>query len=233
MNEKIWDHFQNNQSVASLAFAESAPRYRFLAKHSPDGHILNIGVGAGGLERLLRNKRKSIIYSLDPSEASIETLKKELQMSENARQGYSQSIPFESSIFDAVIMSEVLEHLNDGDLEETLIEVRRVLKPEGIFMGTVPANEILEVNQAVCPKCGEIFHRWGHQQSFDLLSLRNLLTAKDFREIKIETRAFPDWTRITAAGLIKSVIRYSLGRMGIAIAQPNIFFLFQKPTGTN
>lgn len=229
MNEKIWDHFQNNHSVSTLAFAGSLPRYRFLAnKIGRNSRVLNIGVGNGGFERLLLEKDKVSIYCLDPSQDTIETLKKELLLGENAKRGYSQNIPFENSFFDYVVMSEVLEHLSDSDLEETLIEVKRVLKPEGIFMGTVPANEVLETNQAVCPKCGEIFHRWGHQQSFSISKLTMLLSRSGFKTQKVETRAFSDWTKRSVSAFVKNAIRWLLGRFGSPVAQPNIYFCAQK-----
>lgn len=46
------------------------------------------------------------------------------------------NLPFGNNIFDVVICSELLEHLYDP--ERVLREVMRVLKPNGIFLITVP-----------------------------------------------------------------------------------------------
>jgi SAM-dependent methyltransferase len=221
--EKIWDHFQNS-SQAEDVFDNAYPRYEFLSRKIKTGtSVLNIGVGRGGLERILCEKGV-LVHSLDPSDVSIENLKKTLSMNERAKVGFSQAIPFSDKKFDAVIMSEVLEHLDDETLKKTLLEVRRVLKTKALFLGTVPANENLLENYAVCPHCGVGFHRWGHVQSFSRRRIEETLSFSGFLVIKNELRAFPDWRRKSVFGFLKNSIRYMLGRFGIYMSSPNIYF---------
>lgn len=220
---KIWDHFQNSDELGD-AFINAMPRYEFLAKQIKSGMtVLNIGVGRGGLESIL-NKKMVVVNCLDPSEETIDRLRKLYNLGLRAQVGFSQSMPFQDGEFDVVIMSEVLEHLGDDVLHSTLCEVRRVLKPDGFFIGTVPANEILVDNNVICPHCGESFHRWGHIQSFSLLRLREVLSVNGFTVQRIETRAFSSWRRGGLKNIVKSSIRYALGRVGAPIASPNIFF---------
>ena len=220
---KIWDHFQSHDEMGD-AFINALPRYEFLAKQIKSGMtILNIGVGRGGLESILVKKRV-VVYCLDPSEETIDRLRKQYDLGVRAQVGFSQSMPFQDSGFDVVIMSEVLEHLTDDVLHSTLGEIRRVLKPGGFFIGTVPANERLMDNQVVCPHCGELFHRWGHVQSFTLMRLRETLSSNNFTVQRIETRAFPDWHRGGVKNFIKTSLRYVLGRAGAPIASPSLFF---------
>jgi ubiquinone/menaquinone biosynthesis C-methylase UbiE len=220
---KIWDHFQNNDETSD-AFKNAMPRYEFIAKHiKSDMNVLNIGVGRGGLESILI-KKGVIVNCLDPNKDAIDRLRKQYDLGARAQVGFSQSMPFQDSEFDVVIMSEVLEHLTDDVLHSTLGEVRRVLKPNGYFIGTVPANEMLIDNQVLCPHCGMSFHRWGHVQSFSLLQLREALTSNNFTVQRIETRAFPCWRRSGLKNLIKSSLRYVLGRVGAPIAIPSLFF---------
>lgn len=219
----IWDHFQNAGETADV-FTAALPRYEFIAqKIAPGTNVLNIGVGRGGLESVLVEKGV-LVNCLDPSQSSIDRLREEHQLGERAKVGFSQSIPFEDGYFDVVVMSEVLEHLTDDVLSKTLTEVRRVLKPNGKFMGTVPANEILSTNVVMCPCCGKSFHRWGHLQTFSLLRMHELLLAHNFTVLRNETRTFPDWRRRGWNNRIKSFIRYVLGRVGSPIASPNIYF---------
>lgn len=220
---KIWDHFQNDDEIGDV-FINAFPRYEFIAQQIASGmSVLNIGVGRGGLENILL-KKGAVVSSLDPSESAIDRLRKQYELGERAQVGFSQSIPFPDGQFDVVVMSEVLEHLSNDVLNSTLVEVRRVLKPDGYFIGTVPANENLLDNRAVCPHCGGSFHRWGHVQSFSPMRLRELLLANNFAVRRNETRAFPDWRRSGWNNLIKSLIRYVLGRAGSPIASPNIYF---------
>jgi SAM-dependent methyltransferase len=224
MNQKkIWDRFQNNEEMDG-AFDDAYPRYEYIAQQVSSGvNVLNIGVGRGGLENILL-KKGALVSCLDPSESTIDRLRKQYELGERAQVGFSQSIPFPDSNFDVVVMSEVLEHLSDEVLSSTLVEVRRVLKPDGRFIGTVPANEALLDNRTVCPHCGEVFHRWGHLQSFSTARLCKLLLVNNFAVLRTETRAFPDWRRSGWRSLVKSLIRYVLGRAGSPISSPNIYF---------
>lgn len=173
--ERIWDHFQGN-AQGLKTFVHAQPRYVYLAAHLPAGaRVLNVGVGDGGLERLLLDKGIEV-FSLDPGEAAINRLRKKLSLNETrARQGYVETAPFPAEMFDFVILSEVLEHLEDETLAAALTEIRRMLKPGGVFMGTVPADEDLAANMVVCPDCGKLFHRWGHVRAFSEIDLRDLL----------------------------------------------------------
>lgn len=220
---KIWDHFQNDDEAGDV-FINALPRYEFIAKQIALGmSVLNIGVGRGGLESFLL-KKGAVVSCLDPSENTIDRLRKQYELGERAQVGFSQSMPFPDSQFDVVVMSEVLEHLDDEMLNSTLAEIRRVLKPDGYFIGTVPANENLVDNHTVCPHCGEAFHRWGHVQSFSPMRLREVLLANNFTVLQNGTRAFPDWRRSGWRNLVKSLIRYLMGRAGSPISSPNIYF---------
>jgi SAM-dependent methyltransferase len=189
---------------------------------------LNIGVGTGYLEQLLVS-RGVHAFSLDPSAATIERLRAELSMGDRARQGYSQRIPFASQSFDSVIMTEVLEHLSMDILHATLDEVARVLRPGGVLVGTVPFQEDLASNEVMCPRCQAQFHRWGHEQRFDVASLGALLNEHGFRVQRLYPRAFPDFRRRGLRAFGKAVFRYVLGRMGEPLVGPNLYFRGQRP----
>lgn len=220
---KIWDYYQNAKHRDD--FSLSLPRYRFLAARINHGEMaLNIGVGRGGLETLLVGKGVKV-SCLDPSETSIQAIRQRLNLSDNARVGHSQEIPFADQTFDVVVMTEVLEHLDDGILLATLQEVRRVLKPGGRFIGTVPANEALESLQVVCPCCGEVFHKWGHVQSFSPERLAAVMQGAGFADSNIQYRAFPDWRRPGPVNLAKSTGRYLLGRLGHPVSLPSLYFV--------
>ena len=216
----IWDHFQN-EGIGS--FARSLPRLKYLVGQiSPKAKLLNIGIGGAFLEKLAFEKGIDI-HSLDPNERAIDKLRIQFDLGEKAKVGTCEVIPFGDNTFDAVVMSEVLEHLGETDFDSTLDEVARVLKRNGSFFVTVPFNEDIESGNIVCPHCAEQFHRWGHQQSFGISKLRLLLENKGFSIRKIETRCFPDWSRKGAVNRAKSLVRYVLGRFGAGIAQPNIY----------
>lgn len=222
---KIWEYYQSQ--AGHDRFALSTPRYRFIARKITSGsRVLNIGVGRGGLEALL--VRKGIdISSLDPSQTSIDAIKS-LGLGEKAKVGYSQNIPFLADTFDVVVMSEVLEHLDNTILNETLFNVRRVLKNGGMFIGTVPANEKLQNSEVICPDCKKTFHRWGHVQTFSLERMQEILKEHSFGPVHVKYAAFPDWQRRGIINHLKSVVRWALGSIGNALAKPNIYFKAYK-----
>lgn len=221
--EKIWSYFQNSNE-AKCFFSNAISRYKYIASLlSGYEKVLNIGVGAGGLESILINNSIDV-YSLDPDEESINKLKVQLGHDGKAKVGYSQSIPFPSAMFDVVIMSEVLEHLSDDVIYLTMKEVRRVLKPSGKFIGTVPANEYLLDNRVVCPCCSNVFHRWGHVQSFGVEKLNNILSTQ-FEVVKITRKYFGNFNTLNWKGRIDFIFRVALVRLGFQGRSDSYLFI--------
>jgi len=221
MNQtRIWDHFQS-EGVDS--FRNSVPRKRFLVERLRSGQrVLNIGIG-GGFFELLALRRNMDVYSLDPSEAAVRRVRDSFGMGDRAVIGRAEAAPFESRYFDAIVMSEVLEHLDDDALAGALAEVRRLLAPGGRLLVTVPHDENLADGAVVCPCCGEHFHRWGHVRRFDRPMLRETLNRHGFVVRSLSLQAFPDWRRSGLWTWVKSATRFVLGKFGMPIAQPCIF----------
>lgn len=224
--DAIWDHFQN-EGVES--FDQAAPRLEFIVRRlKPGERVLNIGVGSGSLEALAARKGVDI-NALDPSVRAIARLRESLDLGDRAKVGYSQEIPFESDQFDAVVMTEVLEHLGQAVRDQTLDEVYRVLKPRGRLIGTVPAREKLSQAEVVCPHCEHHFHRWGHQASYDVSSMRALLDQR-FEVQIVDEYFFNEWDSASwdrrLTGLLKKFLSWrGLGTYGQA---RNIFFVARK-----
>lgn len=223
---KIWDHFQN-EGVDS--FAQNLGRIEFLVKRlRPGMRVLNIGVGNGALEKMALNKGLEI-WCLDPSARAIDHLRNALHLGDRAQVGYCQATPFEDAQFDAVVMSEVLEHLDEEVFDATLPEVERILRPGGRFIGTVPAREVLEHSLVVCPCCGARFHRWGHKRSFSVETLGAALS-QVFEVDEAQERFFIEWESVgwwrRAQGLVKQFLSWrGVGTYGIG---RNIYFSARK-----
>jgi SAM-dependent methyltransferase len=188
--------------------------------------VLDIGVG-GGVFESFAIQRGLEIHCLDPSERSIRSIQRRHGLGEKAKVGYSQDIPFTSNTFDYVVMSEVLEHLSDQVLRDTLVEVHRVLLPGGRFLGSVPSRESLAEQQVVCPCCGDRFHRWGHLQSFSPQRMREML-APNFVVERIRERPFESFPHLNWKGKIFAAVRLSLSHLGVRSSQDRLWFLARK-----
>lgn len=222
--DAIWDYFQNE---APEKFLGSLPRLRFLLKGIQSSHkVLNIGVGSGMFEKLALDKGIDI-YAMDPVTTSIETLQQRLKMGDKAKVGYGEEIPFEDEMFDVVIASEVLEHLSDSSIAATLPEIRRILKPGGIFKGTVPARENLVDQMVVCPGCSKRFHRWGHEQSFTVDSMRERLSSV-FHVERAEERLFVPYNILNFTGRLTGGLKMAMFKLGRNGSEQNVYFEARK-----
>lgn len=224
--EKIWTYFQND---AAEVFEAAHPRLDFLVsevrKRCPLKHpvVLNIGVGDGYFERQA-SRQPWEVHALDPDARAIERLQ-----AENVRGhvGYMERIPLADQSCHCVVASEVLEHLTEEQAIHALAEAARVLKTDGVFLGTTPYEEDLSASQAVCPRCGERFHRFGHRRSFTRESLRQELS-RYFAVRVIRVTAFPGFRGRSLAGKVKSLIRVALAKSGQQIAVPSLYWQATK-----
>jgi len=187
----IWKFYQNE---SRQVFDKSYPRLLYLArKIKPGMKVLNVGVG-GGVFESIGLSRGLKVYSLDPDEETILMLIKRFGDEERFKVGRSDNMPFKDGMFDVVVMSEVLEHLFDSELDDTVKEVHRVLAPSGLFIGTVPCEEDLTDNMVICPHCSETFHRWEHKQSFTHGRINELLSNL-FLVQTLRNKLFVYWNR--------------------------------------
>jgi SAM-dependent methyltransferase len=218
--DAIWEYFQNE---APEKFEGSLSRISYLVKpQQPGQKVLNIGVGAGLFEALAL-KAGIDVYALDPVPKSIEALQKKFSMSDKAKVGYSEEIPFPDAMFDCVVASEVLEHLTDESIAATLPEIRRVLISGGVFKGTVPARENLTDQMVVCPGCTTRFHRWGHQQSFTVERVRNLL--EEHFSVKVVTeKLFIPFNTMNYKGRMAGALKLLSFKLGQHGSDENIYF---------
>jgi len=118
--------------------------------------ILDVGCGNGFVTRRLRARKR--VVGLDPSEVALAHFDGETVL------GTSDALPFEDGEFDAVVCTEVLEHLSDEVFNKTVRELSRVAK-QYIVIG-VPYRQDLREGMTRCARCGCRYHVDLHQRSF-------------------------------------------------------------------
>jgi len=224
----IWRHYQSD---GAEIFDDAVPRLRYLSrlarKALPSGtpNVLNIGIGNGWLERQCAGFGWNV-FTLDPDSVAARTVS---TAGIHATVGTIEQLPFGNECFDAVFCSEVIEHLTDGQSDQAMREIARVLKAGGLLIGTVPYREDLRENQVICPHCGELFHRWGHQQTFDRAAIRRILETGGLTVGRLFVCAFRDYAQASTANLVKFLIRWPLARAGSTLVYANIVFTARKP----
>jgi SAM-dependent methyltransferase len=103
------------------------------ARPGPD--VLDAGAGQGTLSAKLAELGFEVT-STDASAAAVAVLRE--RGLRRALEADVTSLPFGDESFDAVVLGEVLEHVEDD--RRALREVARVLRPGGVLALSVPAN---------------------------------------------------------------------------------------------
>jgi SAM-dependent methyltransferase len=101
----------------------------------PGPEVLDAGAGQGSLSAKLAALGFEVT-STDASPAAVEVLRE--RVSGEALEADVTSLPFADQTFDAAVLGEVLEHLEDD--RAALAEIARVLRPGGVLALSVPAN---------------------------------------------------------------------------------------------
>ena len=219
--ERIWSHFQNE---GADSFSQSRGRLRHLARMLPAGaRVLNVGVGGGQFEQE-GAERGLEVWTIDPDPAAIETLRARSGAGDRATSGRCEDLPYEDAHFDAVVASEVFEHLDDATLRASIGEIRRVLRPGGRLVGTTPFEEVLADQEVACPCCGTVFHRWGHVQSFTAERMREVLTGGGLEVERCGPHVFVSWDALNWKGRVTAGIKVAAGRLGSHGSSANLLF---------
>lgn len=105
---------------------------------TPESSILDIGCNVGvWLQRCREIRPKAMLAGV---EINGHALKQVNQQTPNIlfSQAVAERLPFHDSQFDCVTCLEVLEHLPERNWKTAIEEMRRILKPGGLLILTVP-----------------------------------------------------------------------------------------------
>ena len=148
-----------------------------------DDVILDVGCGGGiNVKRMAKSAKK--VYGID---YSIESVKLSKEVNEKLIdegkveiiEGNVKSLPFEDNTFDIVTAFETVYFC--PDIEKCFAEVKRVLKPGGIFLIGLETNG----------SDNFIMKFWGHfidMEMYDDDEITSLLQSNDFSEITVYLR---------------------------------------------
>jgi ubiquinone/menaquinone biosynthesis C-methylase UbiE len=99
--------------------------------------VLEIGCGTGSLLLLVKKTQPGTeVVGLDPDPNALEIARRKAARADVAiqlDQGFADALPYPDASFDRVLSSFMYHHLPRQVKEDTLLEVRRVLRPGGRF----------------------------------------------------------------------------------------------------
>lgn len=205
----LWSHYQLEDSERfAIGHMRQGALFSAIRRRLQSGKLLEIGFGDCYLLRLLAPHYEC--HGADISPDIVEHMARELPTVRFAVAGADGRLPYADESFDMFVASEVLEHMNDQQLDRTISEMLRVLKPGGRALVTFPARENLDDNQCYCPNCGTTFHKWGHKQRWDEEKIRK--TFCKFTIESIEERYFVGST-LNLFGKIEAYARIALSKV--------------------
>lgn len=148
---------------------------RLVARHAiAGGPILDAGCGTGLNLRHLPAGSTGI----DINPRNIAVLRARLPQ-QTIVEGDIEAMPFSDGSFGTVVCTEVLEHVPDAS--RALTEIRRVLRPDGVLVGSVPARSLiwrLRFLSSTCPHSEPFHHEYRPAE------LRALLTGWRIRVLR-------------------------------------------------
>jgi SAM-dependent methyltransferase len=132
LGEQYEAHHRERRNSGDFVFIpERIPLFREAIGEGK--HVLDLGCRSGALTRHFLEGNE--VVGVDVDEAALAKAEAELGI-DVITADVEEPLPLESESFDAVVAGELLEHVR---FPEALVsEAHRVLKPGGVFVGSVP-----------------------------------------------------------------------------------------------
>lgn len=156
-NERSYWWYQARADIVSGVYARKI--------HSPGMELLNLGCGTGLLSE--RFGRFGSVAGVDFSSEALEFCAQN-RLGSLARAD-AAALPFRDQCFDACLAFDMVEHVPDD--RQAVSEIRRVLKPGGSVLLTVPAFQWMWTRM---DEVGKHFRRYTKKQVGELLGQAGL-----------------------------------------------------------
>lgn len=173
-------------------------RVHFIVKElkvEPTDKILEVGCGRGFILNILSALFTAEFHGIDIAKDHLAIARKQLK-NRNVKLKYASvyELPYPDNSFDKIVSTEVLEHLEHED--KALGEIRRVLKPGGKLIVTVPnkkypflwdpINKTLETVFGTHVKKGMFSGIWAHHvRLYGKKQLKSVLEKNNFTVRKL------------------------------------------------
>jgi len=139
-DERVKRHGAEREALSTSSKESLTRQFRLwlkLAGNLKGKTILDAGCGYGRLMKKF-SKHTEKVVGIDISGEMLKEAKKYLGDNSRLHKGSITNLPFKDRLFDIVICDRVLMHLTELDMKTALLEFKKVLKPNGVILFSVP-----------------------------------------------------------------------------------------------
>jgi SAM-dependent methyltransferase len=177
-------------------------RAMLLAEARPGERVLDLGCGAGRFVAALRDAGAQAM-GVELAEAALDRARSNVPGADLRLVEPGGSLPLEHASVDLVWCSEVLEHV--ADTAHTLLEARRVLRPGGRLLVTVPFHGRAKAAAIALVRFDAHFDPFGdHLRFYTRTSLATTLERSGYADVRVRPWGGPPLLR---RGLMARAIR--------------------------
>jgi SAM-dependent methyltransferase len=146
-------------------------------------HVLDVGCGSGWFLRELASSGFDTLYGVDISRRQYLKGKKKGKAQGTFVEGDAYDLPFGSESMNLVLMTEILEHLEEP--RRAVNEAARVLKKGGRLLVTVPWKE--RIRYTLCIHCNRKTPVNAHLHSFDPAFIEESLSSAGLQVVRVDS----------------------------------------------
>ena len=186
--KSIWGHGRASLNISAPTSFRLRQSLQSFSELKSGAKVLELGCGAGQFIRGIKAIRPELAcYGCDISQSALEAAK---QANDGVAYKLSmeKTLPYENGLFDAVLIFDVLEHVEDPDA--ILAEINRVMKINGGFYCFAPCEgDFLSLWHWVKKLAGEgreLTKKYaGHINYFSRRSLFDLVKKNNFNIARV------------------------------------------------
>ena len=205
--DKFWDEKLKNNRKIILKSPVFIHKNKLIISQLKkiSGNILDIGFGYGYIEYLIEKLNLNLsVYGIDISNYAINFAQKFYKG--DFKKASIFKIPYKNNFFNCVLAIDILEHIPKNKIDISLLQIKKVLKNNGLLIVSVPLNE---------SKKDKLLN--GHLRIYNHNIIKNELKKSSF-EIKKEIYLFAFKDRYFIKNLINKFLKVRKPNLVVLVA---------------